>query len=83
MNAHLSVRISPDKREALKTLAQATNRSEAYLVNAAVDAYLDAQSWAADHIRRAVEYADSPQAEWLAQDELESRWGALEAEPVE
>lgn len=79
----ISVRIPPDKRDALKALAHSTNRSEAYLINAAVDAYLETQTWIAEHVRRAVEYADSPQAEWIEQGEMEKRWGARAAESVE
>ncbi|MHB8764384.1 MAG: CopG family ribbon-helix-helix protein [Deferrisomatales bacterium] len=79
----ISVRIPPDKRDALKALAQSTHRSEAYPINAAVDAYLEAQTWIAEHVRRAVECADSPQAEWIEQGEMEKRWGGHAAEPVE
>lgn len=42
-----------------------------------MDAYLEAQTWIADHIRRAVEAADSPQAEWIEQEEIEKRGGPM------
>jgi predicted transcriptional regulator len=55
----VSFRIDPDKIEALDSLAAALDRDRTYLLNAAVDAYLEVQRWHIEEIEKGVREADA------------------------
>jgi predicted transcriptional regulator len=55
----VSFRIDPDKIEALDSLAAALDRDRTYLLNAAVDAYLEVQRWHIEEIEKSVRQADA------------------------
>ncbi len=69
----LSFRTSREKANRLKRLSQATDRARSWLLEQALDAYLDAQSWQIAHIekglnelRRGEGIPHEDVAEWLA-----------------
>jgi predicted transcriptional regulator len=41
----ITVRVAPRKQALLDKLARATDGSRSYIVNAAIDAYIDAHAW--------------------------------------
>jgi RHH-type rel operon transcriptional repressor/antitoxin RelB len=55
----VSFRLDAQKVEALDDLAKAMERDRTYLLNAAVEAYLDVQQWQLEHIRAAIREADA------------------------
>jgi RHH-type rel operon transcriptional repressor/antitoxin RelB len=55
----VSFRIDPAKIEALDSLAEALDRDRTYLLNAAVDAYLEVQRWHIEEIEKGVRQADA------------------------
>ena len=55
----VSFRLDAEKVEALDDLAKAMDRDRTYLLNAAVEAYLDVQQWQLEHIRAAIREADA------------------------
>lgn len=55
----LSFRTDPDKIEALDEVAQALDRDRSYVLNQAVDAYLEVYRRQTEHIRKAVAEADA------------------------
>ncbi len=72
----LSLRISERKAREIETLAKATDRSKSWLLEQALDAYLEAQSWQVARIERGLSELDRGEgrpheevAEWL------SGWG--------
>ena len=79
----LSVRISEEKAREIETLAKATDRPKSWLLEQALDAYLETQSWQVARIERGLAEIDRGDAvsheevaEWL------SGWGgAGENEP--
>ena len=79
----LSLRISEQKAREIETLAKATDRSKSWLLEQALDAYLETQSWQVARIERGLAEIDRGDAvpheevaEWL------SGWGgAGENEP--
>ncbi len=79
----LSVRISEEKAREIETLAKATDRSKSWLLEQALDAYLETQSWQVARIERGLAEIDRGDgvpheevAEWI------SGWGdAGEGEP--
>ncbi len=69
----LSVRISEDKARQIEALAKATDRPKSWLLEQALDAYLDTQAWQVARIERGLAeiqrgaaVAHEEVAEWLA-----------------
>lgn len=67
----VSFRLDSDKVEALDDLAKALDRDRTYLLNAAVDAYLDVQQWQIEHVKAAIKQADA--GELIEHDEVRTR----------
>ena len=55
----ISFRIDSDKVGALDQLAEALDRDRSYLLNEAVEAYLDVQRWQIEHIQGSIKQADA------------------------
>ena len=53
-----TVRIPPEKQQQLDALAQALDRSRNWVVSAAIDQYLDVQTWQIEQIQHGIEEAD-------------------------
>jgi predicted transcriptional regulator len=49
------------KKEALDAVASALDRDRSYIINEAIEAYLDIHRWQADHIREGLRQADAGQ----------------------
>ena len=69
----LSVRISEDKARRIEALAKATDRPKSWLLEQALDAYLDSQAWQVARIEEGLAdiqsgaaLAHEEVAEWLA-----------------
>ena len=50
----LSFRTSPDKAERLEELARATDRPRSWILEQALEAYLDTQAWQVAHIEKSL-----------------------------
>jgi predicted transcriptional regulator len=48
----MTVRIQPQTRKALDGIAASLDRDRTYVVNQALEAYIDIHQWQIDHIRR-------------------------------
>ena len=55
----ISFRLDPDKVEELDELAKALDRDRTYLLNEAIEHYLEIQRWQLQHIRASVKQADA------------------------
>jgi len=55
----VSFRLDTDKVEALDDLAEALDRDRTYLLNEAVDAYLEIQEWQIEHLKASIKEADA------------------------
>jgi len=64
----ITVRMDAEKREALDALSRAVDRDRSYLINEAVDAYLDVQLWQIAHIEEGLRQADA--GEFASDDEV-------------
>ena len=69
----LSLRISEDKARRIEALAKATDRPKSWLLEQALDAYLESQAWQVarierglSEVRRGQAVAHGAVAEWLA-----------------
>ncbi len=54
----VSFRLDSDKVRALDTVAEALDRDRSYLLNAAVESYLEVQQWHVEQIKAGVRQAD-------------------------
>ena len=52
-------RLESEKRAALDAVASALDRDRSYIINEAIEAYLDVQRWQIDHIREGLRQADA------------------------
>ena len=72
----LSLRISEKKAREIETLAKATDRSKSWLLEQALDAYLETQSWQIARIEQGL--AEVERGEGVAHEEIAewlSGWG--------
>jgi predicted transcriptional regulator len=57
----ITFRLDADKRETLDAIAQVADRDRSYVLNEAIDAYLDAHEWQIEHIKRGLRQAEAGQ----------------------
>ena len=55
----ISFRLDARKRRALDVIARAQDRDRSYVLNQAIDAYLDVYQWQIEHIQRGFREADA------------------------
>jgi predicted transcriptional regulator len=55
----ISFRLDAKKRQALDALAQVQDRDRTYVLNEAIDAYLDVHQWQLEHIQEGIRQADA------------------------
>jgi RHH-type transcriptional regulator, rel operon repressor / antitoxin RelB len=71
----ITFRLDPEKREALDEIAAGLDRDRSYILNEAIDLYLEVYRWQVEHILDGVRQADNE--EFATDDEVEaafSRW---------
>jgi RHH-type transcriptional regulator, rel operon repressor / antitoxin RelB len=81
----VTVRLSPEIKAKLDALAKSTKRSKSWLAAEAIALYVEQQSWQIQMIEEAVKIADSPQAQWIESQEVESwldSWGMEDEKPA-
>lgn len=61
----MTIRLPETIKKKLKDLAQATERSKAYLAAKAIEEFVATQEWQIQAIQAAVKEADSPQAKFV------------------
>jgi len=66
----MSISVSPDKQAKLDAIAANANRSRSYIVNEAIDHYLDLYAWQTRRIEERLERAQSGEAKWIPHDEV-------------
>jgi predicted transcriptional regulator len=68
-----NVRMSKEKIEELDQMAAHLDRSRNWVINEAVEHYLDVQRWQLSHIEEALAEANAPGAELISHDEVMQR----------
>jgi predicted transcriptional regulator len=74
--ARLTVRVKPDTRTRLDNLARITRRSKSYVIEEALEQYLDVNEWQIKGIQDALLEAEIPGAVFEDHDELLAKWEA-------
>lgn len=75
-SANLTVRVKPDTRTRLDNLAHVTRRSKSYVIEEALEQYLDVNEWQIKGIQDALAQADSPGADFVDHDDVLATWEA-------
>jgi len=71
----MTVRVEPKMREALDGIATALERDRTYVVNQALEAYVEVHQWQIEHIRQGLREADA--GNFLSDAEMKRRLGRL------
>lgn len=71
----VTVRVKPATKTRLEALARATKRSKSYVIEEALEQYLDVNEWQIDGIVQALAEADRPDAIFVDHDEVLAKWG--------
>ena len=72
----MTIRLSPEVKERLEQLAEATHRSKSFLAAEAIQDFIDINEWQINEIEAAVREADA--GEFATDDEVKDtfkRWG--------
>ena len=80
--ASLTVRVKPDTRTRLDNLARITRRSKSFVIEDALEQYLDVNEWQIRGIQKALHEADSPGAVFENHDDVLATWEAKVARKV-
>jgi RHH-type transcriptional regulator, rel operon repressor / antitoxin RelB len=70
----LTSRVSETKYDRVEKLSQVMNRSKSYILDEALDNYLDINEWQINETVEALNQANNPETEWVNHDDLESKW---------
>lgn len=77
--ASITVQIKPAIRDRLDALAIATRRSQSFVIEDALERYLEINEWQIKGIQEAVAEADRPDAQWVDHEEVLARIEAKRA----
>ena len=53
----ITFRLDAEKRQALDAMAEVADRDRSYVLNEAIDAFLDAHEWQIEHIKKGLRQA--------------------------
>ena len=70
----MTVRMSHETKNRLTQLAEATNRTKSYIIDHAISDYLSAHEWHVVETKKALDYAENPDAEWFDHQSIKSMW---------
>lgn len=68
--ANLTVRVKTTTKKRLEALSKATRRSKSYVIEEALEHYLDVNEWQIKGIEEALAEAESPDAEWVSHEDV-------------
>ena len=74
--ASLTVRVKPDTKRRLDALARTTQRSKSYVIEEALEQYLEVNEWQIRGIQDALTEAGELDAVLVDQDEVLAKWEA-------
>ncbi len=72
--ANVTVRVKPATKKRLESLASATKRSKSYVIEEALELYLDVNEWQIAGIAQALAEAEKPDAVFVDHDEVLAKW---------
>jgi predicted transcriptional regulator len=79
MSKSVTFRIDDDKLQFLDHLAESQDRDRSYLINQAVENYLDVKRWQIEEIKKAVAEADA--GDFASPEEVEAMFASFRRQP--
>jgi RHH-type rel operon transcriptional repressor/antitoxin RelB len=80
--ANLTVRVKTTTKSRLEALARATKRSKSFVIEEALEQYLDVNEWQIKGIEEALADADRPDAEWMNHEDVLAKLEAKRADKM-
>ena len=74
--ANVTVRVKPATKKRLESLASATKRSKSYVIEEALELYLDVNEWQIAGIAQALAEAEKSDAVFVDHHEVLAQWEA-------
>lgn len=74
----ISFRTDETRKDALDTIAKQQQRDRSFLINEALDNYLDVYQWQVEHIKKGIAAAD--RGEFASQEEVDAKFAELRAQ---
>lgn len=71
--ASITVRVKPATRKRLDAIARATRRTKSFVIEEALEQYLEVNEWQIKGIQEALLEADAPDADWVDHEEVAAR----------
>jgi len=78
MTKSVTFRLNEEKLKAIDHLAEVMDRDRSYLLNEAVNNYLEVQQWHAEQIRTAIKGADA--GEFASEEEVKAAFNAFKSD---
>jgi predicted transcriptional regulator len=72
-SGRMSVSVPPEVQEKLDALAESLDRSRNWVVNQAIEQYLELYEWQREKIQARLDQANSGEATWIPHDEVFDR----------
>ena len=72
-SASITVRVKPATRKRLEAIARATRRTKSFVIEEALEQFLDVNEWQIKGIQDALTEAEAPDADWVDHDEVLAR----------
>ncbi len=73
-NQSITVRIDEDKYKRLTDLANSMERSKSYLIDNAINNYLEVNEWQVNKINKAISKANDPETKWVEAQSVRKIW---------
>jgi RHH-type transcriptional regulator, rel operon repressor / antitoxin RelB len=73
-SASMTVRMTGSTKARIIRLAEATHRTKAFILDKAIQEYLDTHEWQVSETVKATKLADSDQAKWINHADLKAKW---------
>lgn len=70
----VNLRVAPETKRRLADLAKVTRRTQSFIAEEALEAYLDVNEWQVKGILEAIAEADRPDAEWVDHADIMAKW---------
>ena len=75
-SAVVNLRVAPETKRRLADLAKVTRRTQSFIAEEALEAYLNVNEWQLKGILEAISEADRPDAEWVNHADVMAKWEA-------
>lgn len=79
-SAIVNLRVAPETKRRLAALAKVTKKTQSFLAEEALKAYLDVNEWQVKGILEAIDEADCRDAGWVDHADVMAKWKAKRAE---